>query len=175
MLCSSCGQDNPWDAKVCVHCGQPINPAPASEQAADAAAAVTEAYTEPANADGSGTSGMPPTGPGIPCYGAPGMVMPPGGIKPVRDYMSWSIITTILSVITCNLLAAGLGIPAIVFSSQGRDKKAMGDEYGAYLAQKNAQVFFWISFGFCALGVLFWFFYVGIIALSFLGIILTGM
>lgn len=141
MICSSCGQENSWDAKICSGCGQPLNAVPGPEQTGTEAATV--AYSDAAasnpNATLNPTGSSPEPNMGTPSYMPPGLQEPvqgppsygvdmgkqipsgaayypsPGAMKPVRDYMSWSIIVTIISAISCNLLAAGLGIPAIVF------------------------------------------------------------
>ncbi len=189
MICSSCGQENAMDAKVCVACGQSLAPGLNLDKNVPDDEAKTVALNDvgqgqafgagPAPVPGSGGPAYAPSYPPEPVAGIPPYMGPPpqgfnGPVKPIRDYMAWAIIATVISGITCNILSLGLGIPAIIFSSQAREKQGRGDAYGAHSDRKTAQIFFWISFAILMVWVAFLLLYLGIFVLAFLGAVISS-
>lgn len=90
----------------------------------------------------------------------------PGSIP---NYMVWSILSTIGSVIICCLSCLSFpaiitGIVAIVFSSQVSSKLNRGDIDGARQASKNAKIWSWVTTGiliFAIVVAVIWFIAVG--------------
>lgn len=166
MQCSACGQDNPVDARTCAFCGQSLQQGPRLDKGApevnNPTVPYSDAYQAPTPVQAY-QPGFSPVSPPPPPAGAGAQNAPAVFGK---DFFVWSIVVTIVSAISCNILGVGLGIPAIIFSSQARDKLNRGDLYGAISDQKTGKIFFWIAFGFCAFFVLLWLFYLLVVVIA---------
>src|SRR5262249_12126721 len=100
-------------------------------------------------------AGMPPA-PAMPGAPAP-------RIAEVPNYLVFSIIMTVVTVLCCNIFALPFAVIGLVYSTQVNSKLGMNDVMGAQSAAKNAKMFDWIS-----LGVLVgsWLLYVLLVALG---------
>lgn len=77
----------------------------------------------------------------------------PASSKPPQDYMTLSIVATVLGVITCTCIPLITGIIAIVFSNKARQAWAAGDVNGYQSAVSTAKILMIISFAVIALGI----------------------
>jgi len=73
--------------------------------------------------------------------------------KPPQDYMTLSIVATVLGVITCTCIPLITGIIAIVFSNKARQAWAAGDVSGFESASNTARILMIVSFVVIALGI----------------------
>lgn len=66
--------------------------------------------------------------------------------SPPKDYMTLSIIATVLGLITCTCIPIITGIIAIVFSNKAKAAYAAGDVVGGESASGTAKIMVIISF-----------------------------
>jgi len=144
MNCPKCGWDNPDDAAKCANCFAELTPG----------------QPQP-------TQQMPQQPPQQPY----GQQYQPGPAIDVPDYMVWSIIITILSLLCCCFLpvSVAFGVVAIVKSSTANNKKSLGDYYGALQDANAAKTWLWWAAGIDIAGLIAW------IALFILGVTMGGM
>ena len=88
----------------------------------------------------------PPPPPPMPMPGQPAS-------RPPQDYMTLSIVATVLGVITCTCIPLITGIIAIVFSNKARQAWAAGDVNGYQSAVGTAKILMIISFAVIAIGL----------------------
>lgn len=85
---------------------------------------------------------------------------PSGGGQPVSNYMVWSIISLVITVITCCLCytipALGTAIVATVFSSKVNGALNAGDFGAAQQASRNAKLWNLITLGLFVAGLAVW-------------------
>jgi len=127
MFCPQCGAANADNATQCTQCGTPLQPLQ------------TNAPSSPApSAQVAGA--MPPPQP----YTG----------EPIPNYLSQSIVCTVLGLVCC--LSLPFGIVAIVFSTQVSSKLAYGDIAGAKDSSNKAKIFCWVAIGiFGVIGIVY--------------------
>lgn len=126
MYCPKCGTQNDENAELCTSCGY--------------------------NLKGIGSEPVekPLTTPRETSYSS----VPITNYDRVPNYLVWSIIVTVLSVLLCNIFAIPTGIVAIVFSTQVDSKLRIGDHEGAARSSKNAKIWCWVTTGLEILSVI---------------------
>ena len=142
MFCPNCGANNPDTATVCAQCNQSIPQFSSTPQPA------------------------PPPQP--PAVATPGMVAPAVGQpqSQIPNYLTQSIIMTVVSVLCCSLFSLPFSIIALINSNQVNSKAAMNDIAGAMAASKNAKLFNWIAFGIVMANLLLSIVYIILIAVG---------
>lgn len=80
-----------------------------------------------------------------------------------KEYIPNHLVEAILVTLFCCL---PLGIPAIVFASQVNGKIQSGDIEGAKQSSANAKMWMWISFGVGLVGMIIYFAFVILAAMS---------
>lgn len=84
----------------------------------------------------------------------------PGLAKPVNNYLAWSIISLVITVITCCLCytipAMATAIVAIVFSTKVNSALNAGDLQAAQQASKNAKLWNQVTAGLFLAGLALW-------------------
>ncbi|GAA4795494.1 CD225/dispanin family protein [Lysobacter hankyongensis] len=84
----------------------------------------------------------------------------PGIAKPVNNYLVWSIISLVITVITCcmcyTLPALATAIVATVFSTKVNGALNAGNLEGAQQASKNAKLWNQITAGLFLAGLALW-------------------
>jgi hypothetical protein len=73
----------------------------------------------------------------------------------VSDFMTWSIVVTVIGVLFCNLVSLVLGIIGIVKSSSARSKTAAGDQAGAAGEANTAKILCIIATCLLVVGLIF--------------------
>lgn len=126
MYCPKCGNLNDDKAEVCTSCGNSLN-------------FTAEEPSERSTTTSDNTN-----------YISEGIA----NHDKVPNYLVWSIIVTVISVFTMNLLALPAGIVAIVFSTQVDSKLKIGDYDGAVKSSKNAKIWNWVATGLEILSVI---------------------
>lgn len=86
---------------------------------------------------------------------------PPADYRPTpNNYMAWSIISLVVSLMTCclcyTLPTIAVATVALVFSIKVNNAKNAGDHDGAEQASKNAKLWNMIAAGVFAAGLLLW-------------------
>ncbi len=126
MYCSKCGIQNEDNAEFCTSCGNSLR------------AMSPEASQKPITTpNDTNYSNIPIT-----------------NYDKVPNYLVWSIIVTVLSVLFFNVFAIATGIVAIVFSTQVDSKLRTGDYDGAVKSSKNAKIWCWVTTGLEILSVI---------------------
>jgi len=133
VFCPNCGASNADTATMCAQCNQAIPQFSSSAQP-----------PQP----------LQPSPAGIPAPLPPGSVAPPQSQVQIPNYLTQSIIMTVVSVLCCSLLSLPFSIIALVYSTQVNGKIVANDIAGALSASKNAKLFCWIAFGVVMAGVL---------------------
>lgn len=84
----------------------------------------------------------------------------PGLAKPVNNYLVWSIVSLVITVITCCLCytipAMATAIVAIVFSTKVNSALNAGDLQAAQQASKNAKLWNQVTAGLFLAGLALW-------------------
>jgi hypothetical protein len=130
MFCPNCGANNADTATICVQCNQAI----------PLLSSTPEPPPPPATPTGV------PDAPATP--GAP-----PPKIADVPNYLVFSIIQTVVSLMCCGLtcgigfIPLALAVIALIFSIQVNSKLGKNDLAGAQASSKNAKLFNWITCG----------------------------
>jgi uncharacterized membrane protein YvbJ len=126
MYCPKCGTQNDDNAELCISCGNSLK------------------------GISSESPQKPITTPNDTNYSN----VPITNYDKVPNYLVWSIIVTVLSVLLCNVFALPTGIVAIVFSTQVDSKLRTGDYDGAVKSSKNAKIWCWVTTGLEILSVI---------------------
>jgi hypothetical protein len=84
----------------------------------------------------------------------------------IPNYLTQSIIMTVVSVLCCSLFSLPFSIIALINSNQVNSKAAMNDIAGAMAASKNAKLFNWIAFGIVMANLLLSIVYIILIAVG---------
>ncbi len=147
MYCPKCGWNNADDAVKCANCFaelKPGQPQP-TQQMPSQPQPPQQPYAQ-----------QPPQQP----YGQQPYApqYQPGIAQSVPDYLAWSIIVTVFSLVCCCLVAVPLafGIVAIIKSVDANSRKRVGDYLGALQAANSAKTWVYWAAGLEIVGVLFW-------------------
>ena len=120
MYCPKCGWQNADDAARCANCSQELQAGQAGAPQQPEQPPAQQPYSQQ-------PYGQPPGGQYQQAYQDDGS----GASWNVPNYLAWSIVVTVLSVLCCNILALPFGIAAIVKAVAANNKKLAGDYYGA--------------------------------------------
>lgn len=71
-------------------------------------------------------------------------------MKP-EDHKTLAIVSLVLSILCCSPIAIVLAIISLVKANKVNELFAMGNQFGALEASKNAKLFGWIAVGFIVL------------------------
>lgn len=151
MYCPKCGWNNPDDAAKCANCFAELKPSQPQQPDQTQQMPPTQAPQQPYAAQ------QP--------YSQQPYAQQPYGAQPgqaVPDYMAWSIIISVVSLLCCWFLpvSVAFGIVAIVKSSQANSKKAAGDYFGALSEANGAKTWLWWAAGIDIAGLVFWILYI---------------
>lgn len=125
MYCPKCGAQNDDSAEFCTSCGNSLKAmSPESSQKPITTPIINDNNLSNVNYD------------------------------KVPNYLVWSIIVTVLSVLLFNVFAIATGIVSIVFSTQVDSKLKTEDYDGAVKSSKNAKIWCWVTTGLEILSVI---------------------
>ena len=130
MYCNTCGREVAPNARFCDNCGSVI-------ERQD-----NEPQNEPQNEPGYA--------PGTPNQGG----MSYGTAGTVPNYLTQSIVATVLSLVCCGIIGSIPGIVAIVNASKVNTQLAGGDYAGAVNSSNNAKTWSWVAIGLGIFGAL---------------------
>ena len=130
MYCNTCGREVAPNARFCDNCGSVI-------ERQD-----NESQNEPQN--------EPSYAPGTPNQGG----MSYGTAGTVPNYLTQSIVATVLSLVCCGIIGSIPGIVAIVNASKVNAQLAGGDYAGAVNSSNNAKTWSWVAIGLGIFGAL---------------------
>lgn len=137
MYCPKCGTQNDDNAELCTSCGNSLIGIGSESKEIP----VSTPITNYSNVSGANYPKVP-------------------------NYLVWSIIVTVLSVLLCNIFALPTGIVGIVFSTQVDSKLRTGDYDGAVKSSKNAKIWCWVTTGLEILSI--------VLGLLFLALVIIG-
>lgn len=120
MYCPKCGWKNDDNAEKCANCFTDLKEAQNQAQQPEPTQQMPGPPQQPP---------QPPYGQQYPPYQSPYSPnqQPYEPTGPIPDYLTWSIVVTVLSALCCSPFTFICGAVAIVFSSMASSKKSIGD------------------------------------------------